>query len=308
VLFEPPVVEGDELDWENLPGLRIDDSDSQAAWLASVSVSRPRERLQVLLDAQNPSVEVQLATAYVAIQAGELTTTDDTVATILGEDPWEWRAIWLAGLAALARDDAAAAQSAFNAVYGQVPGELAPKLALALACELGGQPDVAEQLYLTCLRTDANYTAPAAFGLARIRSARHEAGQGDLGDAIDALDMVPTTSRSFVSARRQRAALLVGSGAGLDALSAALDSVASVSLDPHDRAGLKVEVLEAALADVTSGGPQPTIHIGGVPAEPPALRDGLERAYRDLAGLTEKRDERIRLVDEANRVRRWTWR
>ena len=37
---------------------------------------------------------------------------------------------------------------AFNAVYGQVPGELAPKLALALACETSGEHDVAESLYV----------------------------------------------------------------------------------------------------------------------------------------------------------------
>jgi hypothetical protein len=62
------------------------------------------------------------------------------------------------------------------------------------------------------------------------------------------------------------------------------------------------------LADVTKAGPRPSVQVGGVPAEPPALRDGLERAYRDLAVLTEQRDEKIRLVDEANKVRRWTWR
>jgi serine/threonine-protein kinase PknG len=308
LLFEPPVVESDVLTWRNLPGLRVDDADPQAAWLASVSVTDPADRLKVLQAAQNPSVEVQLATAHAAVEAGELSVADATVAAILADDPWEWRAIWLAGLAALARDDAAAAQAAFNAVYGQVPGELAPKLALALACEIGGQPDVAELLYLACLRTDANYTAPAAFGLARIRAARHGGGQGDLSEAIAALDMVPSTSRSFVAARRQRATLLIESGGGLDTLSAALDSVASITLDPRDRAGLRVEVLSAALADVTKAGPRPSVQVGGVPAEPPALRDGLERAYRDLAVLTEQRDEKIRLVDEANKVRRWTWR
>jgi len=308
LLFEPPVVESDVLTWRNLPGLKVDDSDSQAAWLASVSVTDPAERLRVLLAAQNPSVEVRLATALAAVQANELAAADATVGAILSDDPWEWRAIWLAGLAALARDDASAAQAAFNAVYGQVPGELAPKLALALACENGGQPDVAELLYLTVLRTDANYTAPAAFGLARIRAARHGGGQGDLSEAIAALDMVPSTSRSFVAARRQRATLLIESGGGLDTLSAALDSVATITLDPRDRAGLRVEVLSAALADVSSAGPRPAVHVGGVPAESPALRDGLERAYRDLAVLTEQRDEKIRLVDEANKVRRWTWR
>ena len=43
-------------------------------------------------------------------------------------------------------------------------------------------------------------------------------------------------------------------------------------------------------------------------AEEPSLRDGLERAYRELAALTDGREEGVRLVDEANKVRRWTWR
>ena len=308
LLFEPPVVEGDLLQWDNLPKLRVDDTDSQAAWLASISVDDPVAKLDLLLNAQNPSIEVRLATAYTAVEAGELDTTDRVVGEILNDDPWEWRAIWLAGLAALARNDGNNAQAAFNAVYGQAPGELAPKLALAVACEEGGQPDIAESLYLTCLRTDANFTAAAAFGLARIRSQRHTEGVGELEAAIAALDMVPTTSRSFVSARRQKAALLVGSGAGLDALSAALESVAAVRLDPRDRAQLRVDVLSAALTDVNQAGPRPDVLVGGVPAEAPPLQDGLEAAYRELALLTEKRDDRVRLVDEANRVRRWTWR
>jgi serine/threonine-protein kinase PknG len=305
LLFEAPLVESDVLTWRNLPALKVDESDRQAAQLAQVTVADPAGRLDVLLKAQNPGVEWKLATAHAAVVAAEYRTCDQIVADILSSDPWEWRAIWISGLAALAREDAGAAQLAFNAVYGQVPGELAPKLALALACELGGQPDIAELLYLTCLRTDANYVAPAAFGLARIRSAR---GSAELGAAIAALDMVPPTSRSYVAARRQRASLLIESNGGLDALSAALDSVEAISIQPRDRAGLRVEVLQAALSEVIDAGPRPAVHVGGISAEQPALRDGLERAYRDLAALTDERDERIRLVDEANKVRRWTWR
>ena len=63
---------------------------------------------------------------------------EQIVNEMLVEDPWEWRAVWVAGLSALDAGDFASAQSSFNAVYGQVPGELAPKLALALACERGG--------------------------------------------------------------------------------------------------------------------------------------------------------------------------
>ncbi len=64
---------------------------------------------------------------------------EQIVNEMLVEDPWEWRAVWVGGLAALDAGDFASAQSSFNAVYGQVPGELAPKLALALACERGGE-------------------------------------------------------------------------------------------------------------------------------------------------------------------------
>ena len=96
------------------------------------------------------------------------------------------------------------AQASFNAVYGQVPGELAPKLALAFACEKGGQPEVAEGLYQTCAATDANYVAPSAFGMARMRADRK-----DIAGAVAALDLVPNTSRGYTESRQQRAEVLL---------------------------------------------------------------------------------------------------
>jgi serine/threonine-protein kinase PknG len=184
-----------------------------------------------------------------------------------------------------------------------VPGELAPKLALALACETSGELDVAESLYATCARTDANYIAPAAFGLARIRGRR-----GDLDGVLAALDLVPPTSRAFTSARRQRARLLADSGRGLPALAEAMGSVDSLTLEPMDRATLTADVLQAALGQVLADGPEPGISIAGRPAVEPALRDGLEAAYRELAAYAPTRSERVRLVDEANAVRRWSLR
>jgi serine/threonine-protein kinase PknG len=246
---------------------------------------------------------VRLDLARTAIAAGRRDIADGAVGHILRDDPWEWRAVWVSGLAALADGDAAGARSSFNAVYGQVPGELAAKLALAVACERSDAHDVAEALYAVCARTDANYTAPAAFGLTRIRTAR-----GDVDGALAALDLVPSTSRAYVEARRQRARLLAASGRGLPALSDALGSIESVTIDPLDRARLRTDVLQSALDIVEDQGPQDSVEIAGVPATERPLRDALERAYRDLAALTPAGDERIALVDRANTVRRWTWR
>ena len=301
VLFGPPEVAADTLDWTGLPQLKVDTGDRMATWLASVSLPDPVARLAMLDQAPAQTVEVRLASARTALDADRPELAEGVVTAMLREDPWEWRAVWLSGLAALAAGDPRTARAAFNAVYGQVPGELAPKLALALACEESDEPDVAEALYATCARTDANYTAPAAFGLARIRSKRQ-----DLDGAIAALDLIPATSRAFVEARHRRASLLATAGRGLPVLADALGSIESVTIDPLERAQLRADVLKAALDEVLARGPQPTIHIGGLPAAEPTLRDGLEAAYRQLAGLAPDRGERVRLVDSANAVRRWT--
>jgi serine/threonine-protein kinase PknG len=210
----------------------------------------------------------------------------------------------MSGLAALDASRWGDAQAAFNAVYGQVPGELAPKLALALACERGGEHAVAEGLYATCASTDANYVAPAAFGLARIRSSR-----GDGPGAVAALDLVPSTNRSFPEARRLRALQLSTPDAGLPELSAAMASLDGVALDPHERGRLVVTILERALARAgTPGSGPPPAPVGPYPAQPDTLRDGLEAAYRELA-RTEPDDRHSHaLVDRANAVRRWTLR
>lgn len=303
VLFEAP--QSDEsrhpLDWDQLPALKVDQNDPAASWLSGVNVVDPVQRLAALADALEESVELRLRRAHTAIEAGRPDVVAETISQILTEDPWEWRAAWLAGLSQLAAGDPVAARASFNAVYGQVPGELAPKLALAAACEVSGEPDIAESLYVTCARSDANYTPAAAFGLARIRQAR-----GDTAGALDALDLVTPMRSSYVDARMMRAQILARSTHDLSALSEALRSVSTVAIAPRARAALQVDVLGSALGTVLTSGPSPTVVIDGVQANEPELRDALEGAYRELAVLTESADERIGLVDRANEVRRWT--
>jgi serine/threonine-protein kinase PknG len=303
LLFKAPTVTDADLDWRDLPLLRPDEHDAMEGWLHALGTEDPDERLALLANAPQQTPEVQLATARSGLEAGRPAALEGAVNALLADDPWEWRAVWMSGLAALAAGDAKNAQASFNAVYGQVPGELAPKLALALACEASGELDVAEGLYTTCSRTDGNFVAPAAFGLARVRSNR-----GDVDGAVAALDLVPRTSGAYVTARRHRASILATSGGGLPALAAAMSSVEAITIDPVDRATLSVDVYGAALREVLANGPRTDVHIGGHPATEQPLRSGLEAAYRELAGHTPDRAERIRLVDLANGVRGWTFR
>jgi len=307
VLFEAPAITGGLLEAGDLPSLRVDTTDPQHSWLSLVSVEDPAERLALLQGAPAQSPEVLLASARAALELHRPDLVASAVDQMLHADPWEWRAVWMSGLAALEARDPAAAQSAFNAVYGQVPGELAPKLALALACEQGGEPDVAEGLYTTCAGTDANYVAAGAFGLARLREAR-----GDVAGAVAALDLVPSTSRAFSDARRLRAVALAGPSADLPQLDSALGSLEGARLDPHDRGLLTAGILERALAravDAPSGpGAPQNLTVGRYAAQPDMLRDGLEATYRELARSEDDEARSHAWVDRANAVRRWTLR
>ncbi|MDQ1716245.1 MAG: serine/threonine-protein kinase PknG [Pseudonocardiales bacterium] len=298
-LFGPPAATGSALEWNELPPLLVDPADPAAAWLAGVSIEDPQRLLGALDRAPQETVEIILARARAAIDAGRFDLAEAAIEKLLTDDPWEWRAVWLSGLSALARLDAGAATTAFNTVLGQVPGELAPKLALALACEHAGERQLAQGLYRTCTIVDANFVAPAAFGLARTRLA-----EGDVQSALAALDLIGPTSGSYVTARRTRAEVLAGSDAGLAALSEAVSTLARIPIDPLDRQQLVVRVLNLALEHVrNTGRDEPSVRVASVPAAERDLRQGLERAYRELAALTSDRAERVRLVDAANDVR-----
>jgi serine/threonine-protein kinase PknG len=87
-----------------------------------------------------------------------------------------------------------------------------------------------------------------------------------------------------------------------------MDSINTLTIDPVDRANLAANVFRTALAEVQQSGPQEALRIDGRAATEPALRDGLEATYRQLADQAETRPERIHLVDLANEVRGWTLR
>ncbi len=305
LLFEEPQSVADMPEWWALPGLRPDPHDPQAALLRDVAVMKPHERLDALRAAQPQTAEVLLATARAGLDRRDTGVVDAATEQLLREDPWEWRAVWMQGLRALSQGDHAGAQAAFNAVYGQVPGELAPKLALAVACERSGETSVAESMYAVCARTDAAYTPVGAFGMERIRLA-----EGKVEEAVAALDLVPATSRAYAPARQRRAEILAGAGGGLATLADALRSVDKVSIEPIDKAALTVTVFDNALAWLQSPGakPEPGIQIAGHAGTVRGVRQGLEEALRRQAALTTDPAARVALVDRANEVRPWTMR
>jgi serine/threonine-protein kinase PknG len=298
-----PLAESEAPDWRMLPTLKVDPDDTAAGLLATLPDSDAEELVRVLADAPMHTVEVQLRLARAQIDAGEAGDARKTLDAISGDDPWEWRVGWYAGLLAMSRRELPAARDAFGRVYDDVPGELAPKLALAMVAEMTGDLPVAARLYDVVSRTDSIFTT-ATYGLARVLAA-----MGDRNAAVAAYARVPRASSVYVDSQLRAARILVahtaGTPPGASELAKAAATVNHLALDAEQRARTASQLLEAALELVQTGvvAPSGKIDIMGSPLDAQSLRRGLERAYRDLARLATTLDERIRLVDRANRVR-----
>jgi serine/threonine-protein kinase PknG len=301
-LFSPPMTAGEGLDWTQLPRLMPDSTDPMSGWLGSLTLDDPRQRMAALTRAPERSAAVMLAQIELALEVGDRRTAAQVIRELLKADPWDWRAIWMQGLAAVQAHAWHEGQAPFNTVYGQVPGELAPKFALAVVCERGEQPALAEELFAICASTDANYVTPSAFAMARIRLAR-----GDEEGTLAALSLIPPTSRGYTDARKALAKLLLKrDGGSMSDLASAWDSINEASLDPISAANLQVEVLENALQLVKQNKASANFLFAGEPATERNLRPKLEKVYRDLAMWSRDDEDRRRLITRADQTRRWS--
>ncbi|GAB3456413.1 serine/threonine-protein kinase [Streptomonospora sediminis] len=295
-----------------LPFPLIDPADPAAAQLTGLA-ALPDEDLAAALEGDTdptPETRLMLARALIGLER-----RDEAVVQLRAfgtEAPDDWRPFWYWAVMVLGVGGCHDARQRFEQLFDQVPGEAAPKLGLAAACELTGDPDGAEQLYRTVWATDRSYVS-AGFGLARIRLAR-----GDPAGAVRELDRVPELSSVYIAAQMAAVSVLVtdrdprevSESVFLDA-EARLDRL-GLRGEAADR--LKARVLRTALDWVLAGcGPQPSagdpaangagIRLLDAPLTEEGLRANLERSYRERARMTTDSPRRRELVDRANAVR-----
>ncbi len=290
-----------------LPLPVVDKDDPAAGYLATFAGLSSAQRVAALslAVAGDPAVprpvtestETRLALVQARIDTGEYDAAAPLLAELAADDPADWRIAWyrgLRGVAAGSVDDVAAARGAFSDVFDALPGELAPKLALAFAAESGGDTTAAGHYFGLVWTVDQSYIS-AAFGLARTCLAA-----GDRAGAIAALEAVPRTSSHHAAAQIAVLRVLVAGGSGED-LRQADGRLGRLSVDDVRRQQLTVEILQAALLCCTSG--QLSGPILGCEPNARALRFGLERSYRALARLAPAKARRVELVDLANAIR-----
>ncbi len=292
-----------------LPVPIVDPADPGSAVLATTSGTPPAELEQALaLAAARPrpdsgsSVEIPLRLVRAALEMGQTADALQRLAQLRSALPGDWRLPWYRGQCALLDgryDDAA---TDFTEVLAELPGELAPKLALAATAELRGEVPDATRYYEAVWRTDDSYVS-AAFGLARQRAAG-----GDRDGAISALDRVSAASAHSAPAGVTSIEILLDgrepetvaeqtlADAGSRASTLTLESEAK-------RAAVRQRVFEAALSWLQAGNSATRPRLLDVDFDETGVRRGLEACYRALARETTDLWERIALVEKANAVR-----
>ena len=301
-----------------MPMPQVDRADPAAGYLATFAGLDSGQRVAALSRAVSgegavpaevtTSAETRLALARAQLDVGDHDGAGVTLSELAAEDPSDWRIAWTDGLRWLAAGDADVARNAVNVVYDELPGELAPKLALAFAAEAAADAAMAGRYFRLVWTVDRSCIS-AAFGLARACLAK-----GDRPGAIAALAAVPETSSHHATAQVAAVRILVSPGVTGDDLRQADGRLGRLPLDEARRQQLTVEILRAALGWAGSGQDPASGRRGGADGlilgcEPNerALRFGLERSYRALARLTSDRGRRIELIDMANAIRPKTW-
>lgn len=309
-----------------LPVPLVDPNDPSAALLAAAVHTEPQQTLDSLRHARESGIErafgasdtsfsreITLAEVRAHLDLGHGEKAAEILTRLESDIGPDWRIDWYCGLSLLLEEDYEAAFGRFEKVLQALPGETAPKLALAATAELilqhweSDDPtawcEFCESSYRTVWRTDHTIVS-AAFGLAR-----RLADRGEYPAAVAILDQVPPSSRHHSAATMTSALILMRNGQVDDITEADLREAARrVALLPPDEGRapqMRAMVLATALEWVHAGNTSHREHdrILDVPFTEKGLRRGTESALRALARSAPARTHRYTLVDLANAIR-----
>jgi serine/threonine-protein kinase PknG len=292
----------------------MDPTDVGATVLSAALLSQPVQTLDSLraarhgaLDSEGvdltESVELPLMEVRALLDLGDVAKATRKLDDLADRVGWRWRLVWFRGVSEMLTADYDSAAKHFTEVLDTLPGELAPKLALAATAELAGsqmEEGLARKFYNTVWSTD-NGVISAGFGLARSQSAA-----GDRDCAVRTLDQVPVMSRHFTTARLTSAVTLLSGRSTTEVTEQHIrDAARRVEALPDTEPRvlqIRALVLGTAmdwLADNTAS----TNHILGFPFTEHGLQLGVESSLRSLARVAPTQAHRYALVDLANSVR-----
>ena len=302
VLFEAPAVVSDALAWDQLPALRVDTTDGQFSWLSNITADDPKERLG----------RAQAGAGH--HPRGPAGPGPGRAAGRLGQDRARGRQpdAHPRPVGVASGLDERAARPAAQGRQGRAVG--LQRRVRAGARRAGPQAGAGPGLRARWRAGSGGAALPDLRVDRRElrRPGRLRAGPGALGTQ----GRRRGRCRRWIWSRPRRATTPSRSDrrpscctrrpTGCRCWRRRWTASRGCGWIRWRSAELSAKILERALATVQAKGPNRRLTIGGIPADDPDLRDGLEATYRTLASAADDDQERYALVDKANEVRRWT--
>ena len=297
-----------------LPMLRVNLEDRGASEvirvLSLMDAGQQAQELQNLMKKYGDrATEPRLRLAQVLIQHPDLwpeqrdTAISMSLQAIEAADPFDWRASWIRGFWQLAQGKGGQALTHFERCYFEVPGELAPRLAMGMAAEMAGKFDQALPYYDRVGQVDPSFAS------AHAGAARCLAQVGQLRDAVAMLRRVPSSHALHDKAQLAIGEMLLNHPDAIDGTAMRQCEAAVHSVLGKDGAAYQIAGRLLALA----------VDLGGQMSWPPgatflgaefvevSLRLGAEEQFRQAARQARSEVERLHWVTQANQVRPVTW-
>ncbi len=286
-----------------LPTIKVDPNDKASAdllRLAGIADVQKRLSAMVTLAAKKTkSLEVRLRLAEAYALSGQASEVEPVLQELEAADPFDWRVNWVRGLSAMVQNQGVEAVKQFDTVYFEMPGETAPKLALAFAHEQCGNLDRAVYFYELVAKTDSNLVS-ASFGLGRCL-----ARQGQLAESANALEQVAPAHvmRSCAVMTLTRTLLADVNKLSTELLTTACAALESVLSEGGSVHALAADLFAKAAALARTQPPKADLAVLGIPFEERALCLGAEEQYRKAARLAPTPAQAYAFVDAANAIR-----
>jgi serine/threonine-protein kinase PknG len=256
---------------------------------------------QLVSHSKNGERDAQYALIMARGRIGEFDKASKILAAIYRQDPFDPKLFMTWMQIAVLEGDLQTALKHARQLWADMPGEIAPRLALAAVHELLGQKadwERAASLYLNILRRDPSYVS-AAFGLNRAYS-----NLGSPLQALDALNFVPPDSRLYTKSLVTQLMQIAGHDHERTDYEQLLIRIHTLlqqlqNLDEKSRLRVIIDLHNGALRQLESGFAEDRgKQIAGVPLIKTEIQEALRDNYKALGRMEVNAAPRIELIEK----------
>lgn len=304
-LFDSEDIKGTEIaEIRLLPSIKInmfDIASNDLIQVATISdLNKQFSILKQLVDKYPQSFEARLRYCDVLINTGKFNNALEILNQLVLEDEFDWRPRWYMGKAYLSQGDYSLAKTEFGKVYFEMPGEIAPKLAIGFAEEMAQNIDSAISFYTRVAKVDPNNTT-ACFGLARCLCKKK-----DILGAATALELIQSNHSMYTQSRIIMAKVLMSDKSSItdSLLKKIANTIEFISSESSMVNQLVANLLTTAIDLIKEGIlKENSDELLGCKMNIKDLSFGAEKAYRKMARFAQNKEEKAICIDSANRVR-----